>query len=512
MNLWYAGSLAMFVLAMLSKGSVAVVPLILLGVVRWLRPLSRADFARLAPFFLVSAVLVPVNVWFQSRLETEIPATGLAERPLTAAAVVWFYLFKALLPIDLAFVYPRWQVNAARLEWWLPLLAAIAVTALLWRHRRSWGWPVLFAWAYFCVSLAPVLGFTNVGFMEHSLVADHYQHLALIGVVALLAAGWSTWQSQARGGVRWLANGVAVIAAATLTLLTWQQSSLYADGVTLFRDTLRENPDSWMAHNNLAALLTEAGRHDEAIGHLRHALRLNPNYPNAHNNLGNALRRSGRVQDAIQHYQRAVELKPAFPTAHYNLAIALSETGELAEAIASYRQALLLQPTYTQAHLNLGNALADSGQLDQAIAQYEAVLQLDPDFVEARFNLGVVLAQLGRRAEAIVQYEKALRLKPDSPEVHYNLGLALLSDHPERAVAHFRYALRLKPDFAMAHNDLGVALVDAGQLSEAIGHFQQALRFQPDLADAQYNLEIARSMERSATKVSQTPADPPSKP
>jgi tetratricopeptide (TPR) repeat protein len=64
----------------------------------------------------------------------------------------------------------------------------------------------------------------------------------------------------------------------------------------------------------------------------------------------------------------------------------------------------------------------------------------------------------------------------------------------------------------MAHNDLGVALVDAGQLSEAIGHFQQALRFQPDLADAQYNLEIARSMERSATKVSQTPADPPSKP
>ena len=36
--------------------------------------------------------------------------------------------------------------------------------------------------------LAPVLGFTDVYFMKYSLVADHYAHLALIGVVSWVAA------------------------------------------------------------------------------------------------------------------------------------------------------------------------------------------------------------------------------------------------------------------------------------------------------------------------------------
>ena len=39
-SLWYWLSLAAFVLAMLSKGSVAVLPVLLLGIVCWLRPLD----------------------------------------------------------------------------------------------------------------------------------------------------------------------------------------------------------------------------------------------------------------------------------------------------------------------------------------------------------------------------------------------------------------------------------------------------------------------------------------
>ena len=56
----------------------------------------------------------------------------------------------------------------------------------------------MFAWGFFCVSLVPVMGFTDVGFMKYSLVADHYQHIAIIGVIALAAAGWSIWHQRAR--------------------------------------------------------------------------------------------------------------------------------------------------------------------------------------------------------------------------------------------------------------------------------------------------------------------------
>ena len=44
---------------------------------------------------------------------------------------------------------------------------------------------MLFAWGFFCVSLLPVMGLTDVYFMKYSLVADHYQYAALIGVIAL---------------------------------------------------------------------------------------------------------------------------------------------------------------------------------------------------------------------------------------------------------------------------------------------------------------------------------------
>ncbi len=194
---WYCLSLAAFVLAMLGKGSTAVLPALVLGIVLWLRPLTRRDLLWTLPFFAVAAALTAVNVWFQTRgTEVVIRNAGLADRLAGGGAVVWFYLYKALLPLDLAFVYPQWHVNAGKSLSWLPLLAALALTAFLWLYRKTWTRPLLFAWGFFCVALVPVMGFVDVGFMQYSLVADHYQHIAIIGLIALAAAGLGTWQTQ----------------------------------------------------------------------------------------------------------------------------------------------------------------------------------------------------------------------------------------------------------------------------------------------------------------------------
>ena len=181
---WYWLSLTMFVLAMLGKGSVAVLPALLLGIVWWLRPagtvpifesrkmglspfLSGRDLIRLSPFFLVAIVLAAVNVWFQTHGSGEVVRNvGFVERVLGAGGVLWFYLYKALLPIDLAFIYPQWHIEAGNLLWWLPLLAALALTAVLWRYRKGWSRPFLFAWGFFCVSLTPVMGFYGRGLYE----------------------------------------------------------------------------------------------------------------------------------------------------------------------------------------------------------------------------------------------------------------------------------------------------------------------------------------------------------
>ena len=190
-SIWYAGSLFCFLLAMLAKGSVAIGPLFLLLIAWWRRGrISLRDLLRIAPFFAIAAVLTAVNIWFQTHGSGEATRqVDFAQRLAGSGAVIWFYLSKALLPIDLIFVYSQWQIDTANLCWWIPLLAAATATVALFGNCTHWlGHLLLFAWIFFCIGLVPVLGFIDVGFMRHSLVADHYQQISLIAAAAIIAS------------------------------------------------------------------------------------------------------------------------------------------------------------------------------------------------------------------------------------------------------------------------------------------------------------------------------------
>ena len=146
---------------------------------------------------MVAVLLAGVNVWFQTHGTDDVVfrTASFTERLLGAGCVPWFYLYKAIFPVDLYFVYPMWHIRPEiccggcrwRRHW--PLQRCFGCTERL-------GRPFLFAWGFFCVALVPVAGFTDVGFMRFSLVADHYQHIAIIGVIALAAAGWSIWHKR----------------------------------------------------------------------------------------------------------------------------------------------------------------------------------------------------------------------------------------------------------------------------------------------------------------------------
>jgi protein O-mannosyl-transferase len=489
---WYWLSFTAFVWAMLSKGSAAVMPALILGIIWWRRKLTKQDFLRTMPFFAIAVALTLVNIWFQRHDVENIRDAGFLERLLGAGAVVWFYLYKALLPLNLIFIYPQWNIQTDHLVWWLPLLAAAVVTAVLWLNRKTWSRPLLFAWGFFCVSLLPVLGLTDVYFMKYSLVADHYQHAAIIGVIALLAAGWNTWQIRAKSMTRWTADCVPIIVTVVLMFLTWQQSSLYSDSTTLWQATLENNPKCWMAYNNLGLIMEEKGNLKEAMEHYNKSVLFNPKNSEAYNNLGNLLLKTGRLPEAIAQYEQALRYKQNFPEAHNNIALALANMGRFQDAIDHYKQSLRLNPSNAEVQNVLGEVLALTDRPQEAIECYEQALAIKPDFPEAKNNLGLILLQTGRPQDAIKYFEQSIKLKPDYFITHNNLGTALLrSGRLEEAIGHYEQALRIEPNYIEAYGNLAPAYAQAHRLADAVACARKGL----ELAQSKGRTDMARQFE-----------------
>jgi len=495
---WYWLSLLAFILAMLSKGSVAPLPLVLAGIIVWHRRPNISDFLRLVPFFIVAGALAAVDVWFQRHGTHEIIRTaGFLDRLLGAGGVIWFYLSKSLWPAKLMFVYPQWHIRAANLLWWLPLLGVLGLTAILWGlASRGSRRPTLYAWGYFCVSLVPVLGFTDVYFMKFSLVADHYAHLALIGVVA--------WVGYVAHGLFWRAGSAArvgltvLIAAAIASMagLTWRQNRMYRDSFVLYRTILAQNPDCWLAHTNLAiALAKQPGGLSQAVAHFEEAARIDPGEAYVQNDLADALvQLPGRMPEALDHYEQALRINPDYAEAHNNLAAALSKIpGRLPEALAHYEQAIRINPDFTTAHINLALELENlPGRMPEAVAHLEQAARIKPDDADIQNDLGVAVAKLpGRLPEALTHFELALRLNPNDADIHYNLAnqLAKVPRRMPEALAQYKEALRIRPDFVSAHFNLGVEEAKAGRYAEARLQMESVLQLDPENAPARQLLE-----------------------
>jgi tetratricopeptide (TPR) repeat protein len=474
---WLATGL--FVLAVLTKSVTATLPAALLVALWWHRGrLSwKRDGLPLAPWLAFGAVAGTVTAWVERRY---IGAQGAqfdlhwAERCLIAGRAACFYFGKLVWPVQLLFVYPRWSIETRAVWEWLYPAAIIAVLSVL-VARRFRG--PLAGTLCFLGTLFPALGFFNVYPFVFSYVADHFQYLASLGMIALAAAGWGTWHGKA--GL-WRRTGSLAIAAAAILLLgalSWRQCRVYRDQLTLYSATLEGNPDCWLAHDNLGIVLAQSGRVDEAIAHYQEALRLKPDYPEAYNNLGNALARMGRWSEATLQYAAAVRVRPGFLAAEFDWGNALSDGGRYAEAAVHYENALRIRQEYPEAEYKMANALANSGRLAEAMAHYAQAIRLQPDYPEAEANLGLALATVGRPAEALAHLERAVRLKPEDAEAHAYFGFALArAGRYSEAVDEYRQSLRLHADNADAHYQLGVALKALGRLSEAAEEFAVARR------------------------------------
>lgn len=485
-------SLLCFVLATLSKPSVVMLPAVLALSVWWRRRrIQWRDAVALAPFVAVSALASAWTIWeqkFHARAVGPDWAQNWPERLIIAGRAIWLYLAKLFWPHPLIFIYPRWQLQPSQFTAYLPLLLALMGLIALWFLPGKAGRAVFFAGAYYVISLFPVLGFFSIYFFRYSFVSDHFQYLASMGPLALVAAAGSEGFNRLAAadslgrGMAFLRLGLCTVVLLLLGILTWQQTAVYHDLITLYTTTLALNPGCWMAHYNLGLALRDRGETDQAITHYRQAITLRPSYAEAHYNLGRLLAEKGEFNDAVDHYEAVLAINSDDAEAHNNLGATFVQQGRIDDAIGHYQKALAIQPDYAEASCNLADALLSKADIDGAIIRYLTCVAALPNQPDAQYNLASALLRKGRIDEAIVHYQKVLELLPENANAHVNLGSAFLAkDRLVDAITEYKEAIRLAPGNVAAQSNLAWLLATSPDPSlrngpEAVVLAEQARR------------------------------------
>ena len=490
----YAGSLALYAAALLSKSIAVTLPVALLLWHWWKQSrVTSTDLWRLVPFFAIGLVITVGDLSFYRSGGAVSFDYSLTERTLIAARALWFYAGKLLWPAELAVIYPLWDIHVSDPLAWGYLVAAVALAVALWHWRHRLGRGPLAGALFFAVTLSPILGFVDYRYMQYAFVADRFQYLAGIGVMAV-GIGVATY------GVRRLPDlwqkGALVVAAGVIVvlgMLTWRQASIYRDDETLYRHIIALNPQALNVHFNLSKVLCEQERYAEALDVTRVAVEQAPDDFEPHANLGSILNTLGRYDEAEIHLRRAIALNPQARDAHLNLGAALYKQERYEEALEITRVAVELAPDFSESHANLGSILGALGRHEEAIealAQAAALAPTSPRTAERYFLMGQTAQENGQPEAAAEYYLHALEADPHHAEaLHWLATLRAAQQHYGEMLELLQRFVAIHPNDSAAYSNMGIALLGLGRYDEALQHFDQALSLDPTLESAHTNRE-----------------------
>ncbi len=414
----YSLALVFFFLALLSKPMAISLPVVFL-ILDWY-PLGRlgrkgairALLAEKLPFLILSVFsgLVTVLAQAYGGAVVELTAIPMATRVVMAFHSLAFYLVKMIWPADLIAFYPYPQ-NAplSSIEYLFPVLfvfLATAVCLLQSKRRKIW----LAAWAYYLITLLPVLGIVKVGGMA---MADRYTYLPSLGPFLLAGCGAALLyekvdvSARRHGLVKVSLFSTFVVLVALYSALTVQQVRIWKNGVVLWTqviDSLSKDDEKAyinidIPYENRGTAFTKAGRFEEALSDFSRAFYLNPNATKYHNR-GCAFEKVGRFEEALADYSRAIELNPNTEASYINRASLLVRLGHLEEALGDYGRAIALKPDSADLYYNRGNIYARTGRYEEAVKDYTQAIRLapHPDYYR---NRSIVYRSLGREDDAV---------------------------------------------------------------------------------------------------------------
>jgi protein O-mannosyl-transferase len=349
--LLYIGQLACFLLALFTKETAVVIPIIALSLlIFWCRASWKtwlplvAGWSGAVLFWALIRAMVPLmklnlTLW-------ELLMNGIHRIP-----AAFQYLGKIIFPFNLA-VFP--SIDHITLTW--GILAAVLLAGLILLSKSYFKPLTLIGLLWFILFLAPVL---VVPPTLNDQVFEHRLYLPIIGILLILSqtllfrAGWNE-------NYRLLAAGAVIALFSVMTfvrldlfkspLAFWSRAvddnptSAYARMMLglrmsdtaamnrLFDEAYRINPDEKMLNYFIGKLALDAKKVDKAASHLRRELKQPQKIPDNYFCLAQVFFMKNNLDSAAWCLERLIELDPLHPQGNHNLALLYYQTNRKNDA------------------------------------------------------------------------------------------------------------------------------------------------------------------------------------
>jgi serine/threonine-protein kinase len=166
------------------------------------------------------------------------------------------------------------------------------------------------------------------------------------------------------------------------------------------------NPNSAYSHFALAQVLSDLGRHDEAIVEGARAVELDPVFFLFSAIEGMFLHHARRDDEAIVRLERTLQLDPTFWITHLILGKVYIQQRKYPEAVAAFVKARDLSHGNSEAIASIGYAAALAGDKAKARAVLDELKVLSGQHYIPPCNVALVYSGLGEQSEALTWLEK----------------------------------------------------------------------------------------------------------
>lgn len=299
----YILAFLMFICAILSKFQGVTIPGVLVAYELLIQRQSIVKLVkRLIPYVTILAIYVPYTIWYYDKGGTAfVDRLGLLWTLMFIPEMIFIYLRKLFLPFNLVPVYTVPQTSDVIFFIVSVTFFCILVTWII-RLIRSKQYLYLFGLSWFFANLVPVSNIVPLP----TKIADRYVYEAGLGIFFIV--GVLLWNAYEKSKNKKIFGGVVIVILCVLSFSSYKQTLHWQSNIALWSHTLKYQPNSYTAWNNIGTEYEKQGQVEKAIYAFEQSLKYNPYFVPALWNMGKYYLQNQQYAQALPLLNRMCEI------------------------------------------------------------------------------------------------------------------------------------------------------------------------------------------------------------